>query len=90
MIAVNFPEANITFGPPPGVSDSQVVPIRAFTGTSLGGSMDGVPIVVTAWTPAAHELEMLNDGHPIFLTVVGAGLPPHMLTTNFKEAVSPR
>ncbi len=89
MIPVDFPEANATFGPPTGVDESQVSPIRAFCGLAGGGSMDGAQLVVTAWKPEARELAMLNEGKPVFLTFVG-GLPPHMATTVFKEAVCPR
>lgn len=89
MTPVDFPEANAHFGPPVGVAESQVATIRAFLGPLMNGSMDGAQMVIVAWEPAPHELSMLNDGHPIFLTMLG-GLAPHMLTTDFQSASNPR
>jgi len=88
MIATTFPEANRTFGPPPGYAESQIVPIKAFVGRVGVGSVDGDPLVVTAWQPTAAELEALNAGAPVFCSFIG-GLPPHFLTTNFREATNP-
>jgi hypothetical protein len=90
MTPVDFPESNVLFGPPPGIDESQCKTVHAYTGLAGGGSMDGSSLVVTAWKPEPHELEDLNAGKPIFLTFVGGGLPPHMATTDFKLAISPR
>ncbi len=46
-------------------------------------------IIVTAWAPDADELARLNAGAPIFLTFIG-GLPPHMITTDFRQAIAPK
>lgn len=88
MIPVAFPEANSTFGPPEGVAESQVATVPAFTGEVKGGSMDGAPLVVTAWQPTAEELEELIQGGKLYLTVLG-GLPPHCITTSFAAATHP-
>ena len=83
-----FPEANHRFGPPEDMTESQVATIPAFVGETRVGSCDGSPCVVVAWKPDARELAALNEGAPIFLTVLG-GLPPHFLSTNFQEATNP-
>jgi hypothetical protein len=88
MIPLNFPEANTRFKAPAGMEESQVGTIPAFAGETKSGSCDGVPCVVVAWLPEPRELEALNRGAPVFLTVLG-GLPPHFLTTNFAEATNP-
>ena len=87
MIPVKFPEANSSFGPPEGMSEAQVATVAAFVGEMKGGTLDGARLVVTAWMPTAEELEQLIQGGPLFLTVVG-GLPPHCITTDFKEATN--
>lgn len=89
MKPVTFPEANAHFGPPPGIAESQVVPIHAYTGVVDRGSMEGSPLTVTAWKPTAEELAVLNEGAPIFLTFIG-GLPPHMATVDFQQAILPQ
>ncbi len=89
MTPVTFPEANAHFGPPPGVADTQVVPIHAYSGVIDRGSMEGAQIIVTAWAPDADELARLNAGARIFLTFIG-GLPPHMITTDFRQAIAPK
>jgi len=88
MTPTNFPESNSKFGPPPDLAESQCSTIPAYIGEIKQGSVDGVTIVVVAWQPSDLDLETLNKGCPIFLTVIG-GLPPHFLTTNFKTATTP-
>jgi hypothetical protein len=88
MISVDFPEANMSFGPPPGFAEAQVHTVRAHRCVIQGGSCDGVEMVVTAWRPTEAELAQIAAGAPIFLTFMG-GLPPHMVTTSFAEAVRP-
>lgn len=89
MNPVKFPEANMKFGPPPGIAESQVMTIFAHQGRILGGSMCGSPVIVTAWKPDAAELERLNKGEPLFLSFVADYLPPHFPCVDFKQAVNP-
>lgn len=88
MTPIRFKEANRLFGPPPDLSDSQCNTIYAFQGKVEGGSVDGAALVVTAWRPSAEELEAINKGAPIFLSVIG-GLPPHFICTDFQQAINP-
>ena len=88
MRPADFPEANCTFGPPPDLDPSQVVPIRAWMGETRGGSVDGSKMIVTAWQPSAEEIAAINAGAPIFLSVLG-GLPPHFLAVTFADASNP-
>lgn len=89
MTPVRFPQVNAFFGAPAGLDENQVVTVPAFAGSARGGSLDGMPIVVTAWQPSPAELAALNAGRPIFLTFIG-GLPPHMATTDFESATQSR
>ena len=88
MMPINFPESNKVFGPPEDLTESQVSRIPAYVGENRTGSCDGLPCVVVAWKPEPRELAALNEGSPVFLTILG-GLPPHFLTTNFAEATNP-
>lgn len=87
MTPTDFPETNKTFHHPEDLDDSQVQSIRAFVGNTYGGSMDGAPVVVTAWQPSPHEIDRIVAGAPVFLVCVG-GLPPHYLATSFEDAIA--
>lgn len=88
MTPAHFPQVTAFFGPPPGLAESQVQTIPAFVGTVQRGSVEGTPIVVTAWQPSPEDLVRLNAGAPLFLTFLG-GLPPHMVKTSFNDAINP-
>ena len=89
MTPIEFPEANAHFAAPPQYAETQVKPIRAYCGSVAGGSMDGTPVVVTAWKPNDEEVAAMNGGAPIFLTFIGNALPPHMASVNFAVACHP-
>ena len=42
--------------------------------------VNGTPQMVTSWQPTPNELTALAAGAPIYLTVLGTGHPPVMLT----------
>lgn len=88
MTPVKFPEANSLYGPPEGMDDSQVGRIYVCHGKNTGGNLDGTEFTVTAWQPSEEEVERIKNGSPIFLTILWEGLPPHLITTSFKDAVS--
>jgi len=88
MTPAKFDQSNKVFISPSDLDPEQCQPIHAYVGTACGGSCDGVPIVVTAWTPNGQEMEELKAGNPVFLTCVG-GLPPHFLSTQFEQATKP-
>lgn len=88
MIPTTFPEANVRFGPPDGMEESQVMSIPAHVCEAKSGSCDGVQMVVVAWLPSAEELRDMQQGKPVYLSMIG-GLAPHFLTTDFKQATNP-
>lgn len=88
MSPVHFPESNVILGAPSGLTDTQVASIPAYVGETIGGSVDGMRLVVVAWKPSAEELKDLNEGGEIYLSCL-SGLPPHFLTTKFNEAIRP-
>ncbi len=89
MTPQDFPESNIRFGPPPDLSDSQCGAIHAYQGQVQQGSVEGAPVIVTAWKPDARELAALNAGAPVYLSMLAGGLAPHFLSTSFAEAANP-
>lgn len=82
MTPTSFPQANITYGPPPGVDESQVSSIPAWVGSINGGNNDGEDVSIVAWQPSQSDVERMIAGQPVFLMVFG-GLPPHCLLTEF-------
>lgn len=89
MTPVSFPQVNTAFRAPADMEESQVATIPAFKGNAIGGSCDGASIVVTAWLPSRGEIQRIIGGAPIYLTVMGDGLPPHLLSTDFNTASHP-
>lgn len=41
--------------------------------------IDHGPIMVSCWQPSAEELELLNAGKPVRLTIAGTSHPPVMV-----------
>ena len=89
MNPIDFPEANCAFHAPPDMAASQVLTVRAYYGKVTGGSVDGAPLVVTAWSPSPAELAALNAGRPLFLSFLACGLPPHFPSVDFHLASHP-
>lgn len=87
MNPIKFEQSNALYGPPKDLTDSQCSTIYAYNGNVNGGSVDGINIVITAWKPTAQELEALNQGGPVFITMIG-GLAPHYISTSFTDATN--
>ncbi len=83
-----FPECNTSFGPPPGMEETQVRAIPAYAGDVAGGSCDGNQCVVVAYRVTKEEAQVLADGGLLYLSVLG-GLPPHFLSFSFRDATNP-
>lgn len=87
MIPENFDQANAIFRPPSDLTH-QCGAILAFKSVIETGSLEGSPLVVTAWKPSDLELAAILRGKPIFVSFLG-GLPPHFVTTDFHAATHP-
>lgn len=48
---------------------------------SKGVDEAGFPYYLTAWKPSYEDLKSLNDGMPIYIKVIGTGLPPMSVFT---------
>lgn len=76
MRAIHFPESNTTFNKPADMTDEECYSVSAYT-----GEQDGRPYVNTVWVPNKEDLDALNAGRPIILSITGAGMPPVALFT---------
>jgi len=76
MNPVNFKQANITYGKPEGWEEDECGNLPVHKGT------DGKhPVLVSAWMPTFADLQILSEGKPIYLTIVGTAMPPVALST---------
>ena len=82
MNPAHFPEANIKLKSPPDMEGS-CMEIAAWSGQIMNGMWDGTQAFVTCWEPTPEELEDLNNGGKVYLSVMG-GMPPHNLSTIFQ------
>jgi len=76
MRAIDFPESNITFGKPDNMTDEQCFSISAYKG-------DG--FINTVWMPNKEDIDAINAGRPIILSIIGSGMPPVSLFTCDEE-----
>jgi hypothetical protein len=88
MTPTTFPEANTRFVAPDDLDPSQVMAIPGWRGWAIGGSLDGCPLCVVAWTPTEAERAAIAEGKPIFISLAG-GLAPHFPAMSFEEASRP-
>lgn len=72
MRPIHFPESNITFGKPENMTDEECYSVSAYKG-------DGY--INTVWMPNKEDIEAINAGRPIILSITGQGMPPVSLFT---------
>lgn len=53
------------------------------------GSLEGAPIIVTAWQPSPAQIEDIVKGAPVFIAFIGMQCPMHLVTTSFASAINP-
>lgn len=73
MRRTQHPTNNAVLGAPAGWDQGEL-PCGALPITRT--EVDGIPVVVSYWTPSAQELVALNAGKPVALWVVGQTMPP--------------
>ncbi|HXS55739.1 MAG TPA: hypothetical protein VN726_06420 [Hanamia sp.] len=77
MLPKDFKEANFTFTKPQSMTDEQCDSLRVFKGKYP----DGVPCIISKWQPNKEDIEAINNGEAIYLSIVGEGMPPVILFT---------
>ena len=73
MERMQHPSNNAVLGAPAGW-DQKTLPCNALAVTRT--DWDGVPAVVSFWTPTPEEIEAIKAGQPVMLSVVGNTMPP--------------
>ncbi|MES1977335.1 MAG: hypothetical protein V4451_04820 [Pseudomonadota bacterium] len=76
MRFIQHPTNNRVLGAPKGWDQGQL-PCNALPITDA--LWDGVPAVLSFWTPDASDLVRINAGHPVVLSIVGQTMPPAAL-----------
>lgn len=84
MKPVDFPESNITFGPPSGYDISQIQRIKGFASIIDKGNLEGDPVIITCWELTDEELSEVLLNKKIYICFLSSGLPPHCLAPTFK------
>jgi hypothetical protein len=87
MQNVDFPESNTNMHAPAGMTEEQVGTCRAYVGKLEEGNNAGMIQSITAWKPTEEDLDRLIGGGVVYFQCLGR-LPPHFLTTDFKEAIN--
>lgn len=77
MRAIDFPESNHTFSEPVSMDDSECLPLHVY----VGKDTKGLPYINSVWQPNKEDIEAINAGRPIMLTVCGNMMPPVSLFT---------
>lgn len=88
MSPAKFEEVNCSFGPPPDLAESQCRTIPAHRGAAVGGSCDGLELVVVAYKLTSEEADVLKAGGLLYFTMVG-GLASHFPSLSFHDATHP-
>ncbi len=71
-------------GKPPGWDDSK---LRCGSLPITDRLINGVPAMTSVWIPTQYELEFLNAGGQIHLTIIGEVHPPVMLQVLVSDLV---
>lgn len=79
MLPISFKEANFTFTKPESMTDEQCSDLCVFK----GHTDDSTPIIISKWQPSKEDIEAINRGEGIYLVIVGEGMPPVELFTDY-------
>lgn len=77
MLPTDFPQANFTFTKPESITDEECSDLRVFK----GAYPDGTPVIISKWQPSKEDIEAINRGEGIFLSITGMGMPPVCIFT---------
>lgn len=69
MDPVDFPQSNAVFGAPPGSTDCADLPVTK-------AKLNGEDVIVSCWQPTEDEIARVLVGEPVYLCIVGRGMPP--------------
>jgi len=72
MPAIEFKEANFTFGKPADMTDEQCYALQVFKGIDT----EGMPVIISKWILNQDELKMIQETGCMYLRITGSGMPP--------------
>lgn len=82
MLPVTFDQANFTFGKPASMTDEQCASLHVWRGQcpiDEAGTL--TPVIISKWQPSKEDIEAINKGGAIYLSITGSGMPPVSLFT---------
>lgn len=77
MLPIDFENANFTFTKPDNMTEEQCSDLRVFRGQWA----DGTPCIISKWQPSKEDIEAINRGEGIYLSITGSGMPPVAIFT---------
>lgn len=83
MNPVKFPESNAKFVAGRGDED-RVSTVHGYTGEHIFPDGSKAPLIITAWEPDEEDLQRLQNGGYIYISMLVDRLPPHMAATVFE------
>lgn len=78
MRAIDFPEANNFYDKPKSMTDEQCYPISVYEHKNEKGEIE---YINTVWMPSKEDIEAINAGRPVVMTMSANFLVPHALYT---------
>lgn len=82
MMPVTFDHANFTFGKPPSMTEEQCASLHVWKGTApIDDRGTLMPCIISKWQPSKEDIEAINKGEGIWLSITGSGMPPVSLFT---------
>ncbi len=77
MLPIPFPESNFTYTKPEGWTDEQCSDLHVWTGpVPIDGAGNKVNTIISKWQPSKEDIEAINNGGAIYLSITGNGMPP--------------
>lgn len=82
MLPVTFDKANFTFGKPASMTDEQCASLHVWKGECpVDGNGTMMPVIISKWQPSKEDIEEINNGGAVYLSITGHGMPPVSLFT---------
>lgn len=78
MRAIDFEQANKIYGKPESMTDEQCYPVSVYEHKNEQGKIE---YINTVWQPNKEDIEAINAGRPVVMSMTAAFLVPHALFT---------
>lgn len=82
MLPISFPQQNIVFTKPAGMSDDQCGDLCVWKGNvSIDEAGNTMPALISCWKLSKEDLEEIQKTGTIWLSITGEVMPPVSLFT---------